>query len=289
MPFLYVKVTAMTSDEKWVLEEKYSGDQTAVGFVADKARLASGEPVAYVIGSQPFLGLNIHLDSKPLIPRPETEWWTNELLTLLSPQSTDSAISEALHRLTSRAGGNFSAEKYSVLRNHAVRTPISFLDLCAGSGAIGCAALARLPNARVYFGELDSTHEETIKKNLRENKLDAMQADIRIGDLFEPFGNERFDVIATNPPYVPSKRILNASVTDFEPHEALFAEEDGLGFIRRIATELPRRLYPGGIAWIECDTSHAEAAQKLFLEAGLSADVIPDQYGEPRIIAVSLS
>ena len=69
----------MIKDEQWLLEEKYAGVETKE-FEVDKARLAGGEPVAYLIGFQPFLGLKIYLDSRPLIPRPETEWWTEQLL-----------------------------------------------------------------------------------------------------------------------------------------------------------------------------------------------------------------
>src|SRR3989338_2129305 len=135
--------------------------------------MTKDEPEAYVIGWQPFLGLKIYLDSHPLIPRPETEWWTERLLTHVGTSYVPT---------------------------------LKFLDLCAGSGAIGCAALARLPNAQVYFGEIDPTHEVTILKNIRENHLDESRAHIRIGDLFQPFSDTRFDIIAANPPYVPPSR-----------------------------------------------------------------------------------
>ena|SRR6185369_9734818 len=242
----------MTKDERWLLDEKYGGVATPQ-FEADKKRLASGEPVAYVIGSQPFLGLTIALDSKPLIPRVETESWTDDLLTHVG-------------RTTSN---------------------MEFLDLCAGSGAIGCAALSRLPDAHVYFGEIDPVHEPTIRKNIRDNKLDEGRATIGIGDLFEPFGDTIFDVIASNPPYVPDARALPASVASHEPAQALFAGEDGLRVIRRIAEALPRHLKQGGEAWIECDSAHASDACALFTDRGFSAEIRNDQYGDPRVLVVS--
>ncbi len=240
----------MTNDEKWLLDEKYGGLRNP-SFEADRKRLASGEPVAYVIGWQPFLGLKIFLDSRPLIPRPETEWWTEQLLK--------------------------------------VRTSdvLTFLDLCAGSGAIGCAALAKLPEAQVYFGEIDAAHEATIRKNIRENHLDESRATIGIGDLFKPFGALQFDIIASNPPYVPTGRALPRSVAEYEPPLALRAGDDGLDYLRRIATELPARLTPGGVAWIECDRGHAAAAAALFTAQGLTAEIRTDQYGKPRVILVS--
>ena len=244
----------MTRDEKWLLEEKYGGTEKPE-FAADKTRLAQGEPLAYIIGYEPFLGLRIYLDSHPLIPRPETEWWVESMLNTIIESGADQGF--------------------------------SFLDLCAGSGAIGCAVLARCHKAHVSFGEIDPTHRETIEKNIRENNLDLSQADIRLGDLFMPFGNQTFDFIAANPPYIPKKRMLDESVRDFEPGIALFGGEDGLSVIRTIAKELPLYLRSGGTAWIECDSAHAEAACALFSAEKLGAQIRTDQYGVPRFIVVS--
>ncbi len=248
----------MTRDEKWLLEEKYDGNANAEGFMEDKYRLARGEPVAYVIGWQPFLGLKINLDSHPLIPRPETEWWTEQLLT--TPNARD-----ATH----------------------------FLDLCAGSGAIGCVALKMLPKVQVSFGEIDPSHEATILKNIRENVLVSTmkdiseRIDIRIGDLFKPFGTMRFDIIAINPPYISTKSTLEASVINFEPHEALFAGDDGLAIIRRVAKELPLHLNSEGVAWIECSDTNARTACKLFETEGMHTELIADQFKVPRVVVVS--
>ena len=268
----------MTQDERWLLQEKYAGKKTPE-YEADKRRLARGAPAAYVIGWQPFLGLSIHLDSRPLIPRPETEWWTELLIQ-------DATV----RRLKDVSDGDGRRDSKFLAKNYACPeggAPLRLLDLCAGSGAIGCAVLARLPEARVYFGELDPAHEETIRRNIRENGLDAARADIRIGDLFEPFGDMKFDSIAANPPYIPEKRTLPESVTKWEPEAALYAGADGLSLIRRIAAELPERLSRSGIAWIECDSAHAEAASKLFEKSGFRVEIRADQYGAPRVIAVS--
>jgi release factor glutamine methyltransferase len=249
----------MTKDEQWLLEEKYGGGETPE-YEADKKRLALGEPLAYVIGYQPFLGLKIFLDSHPLIPRPETEWWTERLLA-------NAEVSPPL-------GGDSST--------------LRFLDLCAGSGAIGCAALKSLPYMEVFFGEVDPAHEATILKNIRENKnnLDASRAHICIGDLFEPFTGMKFDIIAANPPYIPAGRVLETSVADYEPAQALYAGEDGLALIRRIAASVRCHLTEKGEAWIEVDSAHAEAARELFAAEGLRAEILTDQYGKPRVIHI---
>ena len=251
----------MTREEQWLLEEKYDG-ANGVAFEKDRERLTAGEPLGYIIGWQPFLRLKIFLDSRPLIPRPETEWWTEQLIAVM------------------RKSENISKS------DNAFR----FLDLCAGSGAIGSAVLARLSsNAYVSFGEIDPVYGPTILKNIRENGLDETRADIRIGDLFEPFDGAIFDVIAANPPYIPTGRLLSRSVVDHEPALALFSGSDGLDIIRRIATELPSRLAPDGIAWIECDSEHGEAARALFEGYGFHTEIRTDQYGVPRIIVVSFT
>lgn len=234
-------------DREALIRDKYDGDQTA-DLTDDIRRLSEGEPLAYVIGWIPFMGLRISLDSHPLIPRPETEWWTELLVRHLSA-------------------------KYD-------SKPFSFLDLCAGSGAIGLAVLKHFPAVTVSFGELVPEHAELIRKNIELNKLDATRAHIHTSDLFETFGEERFNLIACNPPYIPNKRTLDASVTEYEPPLALFSGKDGLDLIKRIAKEAPHHLQPGGELWIECDIENiAEAADLL-----PRSEIRTDQYGRPRLL-----
>jgi release factor glutamine methyltransferase len=234
-----------------LIQDKYDGSTENRHLLSrDIARLATGEPLAYVVGWMPFLGLRIYLDSRPLIPRPETEWWTEQLIAATK-------------------NGN----------------ELRFLDLCAGSGAVGCALLKAFPGAHVSFGELVPEHEATIRKNIRENSLDETRTDIRIGDLFVPFGTEKFDLIAVNPPYIPEKRKLEKSVANFEPREALAAGKDGLTIIARIARGAAAHMNPGGALWLECDTEHAEIARGLVEGGGAkNTEIRNDQYGRPRVI-----
>lgn len=250
------------------------------------------EPEAYRIGWQPFLGLEIWLDSRPLIPRVETEWWAEQLLTKLTKPEPEGGKTGVRLGLAARSVPVFSSPGEGHLR---------FLDLCAGSGAIGCAALKYLPAAEVWFAELDPAHEATIKKNIEVNGLDASRPrpsgergspeastprwHVCIGDLFDALPAGRtFDVIAANPPYIPEGRALPREVADFEPALALRSGPDGLDLIHRIARELPARLNPGGLAWIECDSPSAEAARALFATEGLAATILNDQYERPRIV-----
>ena len=235
-----------------LVRDKYDGD-TSVHLTADKERLASGEPLAYVIGWIPFLGLRIELSSHPLIPRPETEWWTELLI--------------------------------EHLRTRFWNTPFRFLDLCAGSGAVGLAVLKACPLAHVSFGELSPEHAHLIESNIAGNGLDSSRASVRSGDLFSPFLHDTFDVIAANPPYIPEGRKLDASVSDFEPPEALYSGNDGLDLIRRIATHTPHHLPKGGELWMECDSEHVGDAARIVQTSGAHKTLIrKDLYGRDRLV-----
>ncbi len=239
------------ADIAHLYRDKYAGD-TSADMRDDLIRLGSGEPLAYVIGWIPFLGLSLRLDSHPLIPRPETEWWTEALIAHIR-------------------------EKYT--------EPISLLDLCAGSGAIGLSVLQAIETANVSFAELSPVHTALIAMNVDENQLDKARATIASGDLFAPFASERFTIIATNPPYIPEGRELDPSVMHYEPHEALFAGSDGLSIVRRIVSDAPDHLLPGGELWMECDNSNAEGAASLMRDRGFSAvEIRNDHYGRPRIV-----
>jgi release factor glutamine methyltransferase len=107
---------------------------------------------------------------------------------------------------------------------------------------------------------------------------------IRIGDLFEPFATEKFDIIISNPPYIPNERALEDSVTQHEPAEALRGGTDGLDIIRRIAAEAPSHLNPGGELWMEVDAPTAEESRTIIERTLGTAALYPDQYGRPRLV-----
>lgn len=225
----------MTQETLWLLNDKYHGIESEA-FHADVKRLESGIPLAYLIGWQPFCGTKIYLDSRPLIPRPETEYWTKL------------AIDEI--------------QKY----NHP-----RILDLCAGSGCIGVAALKAVPDCTVDFVEIDESHHATILKNIRENGIDENRARIFGGSLFEKIStsaemtSQQYDFILTNPPYIDpnlSDRI-GAGVREYEPEIALFGGNSGMELIREILAKIPQFLKPGRVLYIEHEPEQAEKIQKL--------------------------
>ncbi len=244
----------MDKDTAWLLHDTYGGVETPE-FQNDKERLAKGEPLAYVIGWVPFLHTKIWLDSRPLIPRPETEYWVEKSISDIKQL--------------------FEVEP---------RTQIRILDLCAGSGCIGIAILKAIQNAHVDFAEIDAKHHETIRKNIFENKIDPMRTKIFGGDVFENI-TEKYDCILTNPPYIDpllSERI-GKSVLEHEPKLALFGGRGGMEIITRIIHEAPSYLKPGGILYIEHEPEHVEHIKALIP----NAEIFKDQFGVERFSKIT--
>lgn len=266
----------------WLLREKYRGQKTE-GFLADCARLEAGAPLAYLIGSIPFLDCTISLASKPLIPRPETEFWTEKAIT---------EITLKLRGLTPK----FMTQNRSVDTQGSPRQGLGepwagvyILDLCAGSGAIGVAVAKACPEAYVAFAELDAAHFPTIKQNLAVN-LAFSESDVpkrfsfHPGNLFNAVPpNTRFDFILCNPPYIDAAAdTVDANVAEHEPHLALFGGARGLELIARIIEATPSHLNPQGQLWLEHEPFQVEAIAALADQHGFAATHHADQYGTVR-------
>ncbi len=229
----------------WLLRDKYNGVESA-DFARDVLRLKSGEPLAYVIGWVPFLDTKIYLDSHPLIPRPETEYW----------------VKIAINELQNRG-----------LKNQKV------LDLCAGSGCIGVAVAKAIPNAEVHFAEIDSSHHNTIRKNILENGIDENRAQIFGGDLFE-HAEKNYDMILTNPPYIATDLAARVAenVLAHEPEKALWAGEDGMNLIKKIIELAPEYLNKNGVLYLEHEPEQVEKIKAL----DSRIESFPDQFGVMR-------
>lgn len=247
----------LSQEEDWLLNEKYKGEKSEA-FFTDLTRLQAGEPLAYIIGSIPFLDCVIHLDSKPLIPRTETEFWTEALI--------------------------------KEIKSTKMPSP-KILDLCAGSGAIGVAIAHSIPNSLVAFSEIDVNHLDTIKKNCLLNNIPVERFAVVAGDLFSTIGDTlaKFDFIVSNPPYINPKRAdqTEDSVKKYEPALALYGGVDGMDLIIKIINQAPEHLNQGGQLWLEHEPEQVEAifevAQDKFL-----VTTHKDQYRTPRFTQLVL-
>lgn len=237
----------MTQDEMWLLKEKYQGKKTE-GFFADSVRLKNGEPLAYLIGHIPFLGTTIYLDSHPLIPRTETEYWVEKILSDI----------------------------------HTTEKQLKILDLCAGSGCIGVAILKALSSATVDFVEIDESHHATIQKNIALNEIAPERARIIGGSLFEHVDGV-YNYIFSNPPYVDQNlNRVSESVQKFEPALALYGGQDGIEIIKEIISQSSAHLTSQGVLYFEHEPEQITTIQTSASKSGFISTTFEDQFGHNR-------
>lgn len=238
----------MPKEEAWLLEEKYHGEKTDA-FFADCKRLALGEPLGYLIGYTPFLDTKIWLDSHPLIPRPETEYWVEKAITEIGSAASSSP---------------------------------RVLDLCAGSGCVGISVAKAITSSLVDFSEIDSSHSSTIKKNLAENGVALQRTTIYHANLFDGI-DHTYDFILSNPPYIDlDLGRTDANVLEHEPYIALSGGLAGLEVIEDIIRRAPLFLNPHGQLWLEHEPEQTKAINALASENNFTVTTHNDQYGVAR-------
>lgn len=237
-----------TQEEIWLLTEKFKGLESEA-FQADVVLLQSGTPLAYLIGSIPFLDCAIYLDSHPLIPRTETEFWTEKAIAVVKNDETPNC---------------------------------TVLDLCAGSGAIGVAVAKAIPTAQVTFGEIDASHCVTIEKNLTANNIPDTQCSVFQSDLFENI-TTKYDYILTNPPYIdPVVDRAEPSVKLHEPALALYGGAEGMECIEKIITQASDYLAVSGQLWIEHEPEQSSLITHLAKNNSFTCTTHKDQYQVER-------
>lgn len=237
----------------WLLKEKYKGKFTNKA-KTDIERLKRGEPLDYLIGFTDFLGTKIDLRKKPLIPRPETEYW----------------VERAIEEMKNKKG------------------KLECLDLFSGSGAIGIAVLENIPNARVDFGEIDKDFLWQIRFNIRLNKLNKRKSRIIQTDIFENI-KKKYDYIFANPPYIAKERKEKAqkSVLKYEPQNALFAGKDGLLYIKKFLKQAKNYLKPNGKIYLEFDSFQKPEINKFLKKQDYkNFKFFKDQYNCWRYIGI---
>lgn len=200
-------------------------------------RRLEGEPVAYICGETHFYGLDLVVDHRVLIPRPETE----EL------------VDRVVQEMRAQAKAVREDNQWTVI------------DLCCGSGAVGLALAHTFPNLTAHLTDLSPDALEVAKTNARRCGL-IKRCTFRLGDFLQACEGVQADWIICNPPYISEEewRTLSPEVRDWEPKLALVGEENGLAFYRRLAEEGWRFLRPGGKLAVECGWQQAEEVARLF-------------------------
>lgn len=215
-------------------------------------RRAKHEPVAYLVGYREFFSLDFRVTSEVLIPRPETETLVMEALGVLKSMTTPTV-----------------------------------LDLCTGSGCVAIALAKNCPTATITATDVSPGAIAIATENAAKHHV-TERVTFCTGDLFAAMPAESaFDVIVSNPPYIPSAEIatLHADVQQYEPRLALDGGTDGLDLIRRILAEAKRPLKPGGWLMFEFTPEQAPAILTLAHDHGYSdATIVKDTANQPRFL-----
>lgn len=236
----------------WVLAhpEAIPSEQQTAGFIELIKRRYLGEPMQYIRGETEFYGLPFTVTPEVLIPRPDTEHLVEKALELA----------------------------------RAFERP-RIIDVGTGSGAIAIALAHQFPTARITATDLSENALYLARRNAELNRVDHS---IRFfeGDLLAPVTGEHFDLVVSNPPYVPNtdRASLSVEVREYEPALALFAGEDGLAAYRRLIPAAHDALVSGAFIALEIGFSQMHAVEELLVASGFQEiGFTPDLQGIPRV------
>jgi release factor glutamine methyltransferase len=219
----------LEKNKAWLIahgDELLSSDLSSSYFELLERR-RRGEPIQYITGETEFYGLPFHVTPDVLIPRPETEHLVEKVLGLAA---------------------NFSTPR--------------IVDVGTGSGAIAVALAHHLPQAAITAIDLSASALAIARANAKRNGVAIRFLE---GNLLAPVADEQFEIVVSNPPYVPAsdRESLAVEVRDYEPALALFAGDDGLEVYRRLIPHARAALKPGGLLALEIGHGQRDAVAAL--------------------------
>ncbi len=234
---LVCHVSGKTQAEFLAERDMYASEEIVKGVEAGLQRLLDQEPMAYILGQWEFYGLPLRVSPKVLIPRDDT------------CAVAELAIRQALF----------------------LEKDPRILDLCCGSGCIGLAVASRVKDAKVTLADISQDALAVAKENVALNKLSGRVRCVAADALKPAFPFlGKFDLIVSNPPYITADEMkeLPKSVSEYEPHLALFGGEDGLDFYRSIAKNFAPALKPGGYLAFEFGETQGDDVCRILEEHG---------------------
>lgn len=292
--WLLVAATALSRLE---LYTNYDQPLTKVQLATLRAgikRRVAGEPLQYILGKAPFRRLELNVRPGVLIPRPETEILVETVIAELSVTDAPLVVGAletdgASSPLPAAAPDTAAADAPNALPAVSL---VRVLDLCTGTGCVALSLVYECPGLTVTATDIDPAAVELAHENARELGLDDGRLTILTDDLATTLvadGANRgfFDVVVSNPPYVPTDECdtLPREIAEYEPRRALDGGADGLEIFRRIIGQAKSLLKPGGL--LACELHETTLGQaKAFCEGQgfVDARIHHDLADKPRII-----
>ena len=270
-------------------------------------RRGAGEPLQLICGTAPFRHMVLEVSPGVLIPRPETEVLVSKVLALfpapkqvsayafedeaVAPEVDDGVkvveVSEGIE-----AESAVELEKpVEVTEAEEAPEPIRVIDLCTGSGCIACALATEHPNMEVLAIDIAPEALALAKRNAEAqgvaDRVTAVESDLLSAVVADPANRGTFDVVVSNPPYIPSAVVdaLDAEVSDYEPRLALDGGQDGLDLFRHFIDDAHTLLKPGGVLAVELFEDTLEEAAQIAESHGFTNPcIVNDLANKPRIL-----
>ena len=264
------------------LSDQFTGS-TAIGYAKQIERRLAGEPLQYITGETEFYGLPFRVTPDVLVPRPETEHLVERVVQLIPV--FDLRPNRSFEVPTARPA--FTREKNE--RNRAnldnLDGPPRILDIGTGSGAVAISIAHDWYEAEITAIDISVEALDLARSNAKrlgfEERIRFLQ-----GDLLAPVAQERFEIIVSNPPYVPAtdRESLSVEVRDYEPALALFAGDDGLDIYRHLIPQAFACLTSGGYIALEIGYGQSKPIQALLIAAGFDGiEFTSDLQSIPRV------
>jgi release factor glutamine methyltransferase len=240
----------LKNNRAWLLAHgaELLSDELFLSYTKLLARRRCGEPIQFITGETEFYGLPFRVTPDVLIPRPETEHLVEKVIELVA---------------------RFEQPR--------------IMDVGTGSGAIAVALAHKLPHAQITATDICSRALAVAGENAKHN---GVAIRFLAGDLLDPVSAEQFELIVSNPPYVPEtdRATLSVEVREYEPGLALFAGDDGLDVYRRLIPAAFDALVPGGYVALEIGYGQSTAMRELLARAGFAQiEFVPDLQNIPRV------
>ena len=226
-------------------------------------RIKAQEPVQYIIGETEFYGRKFKVTPDTLIPRPETE----ELVQLTV--------------------NSFLENREQTKEGNQLQSQTTILDIGTGSGCIAISLACELPSSQVYAYDISGNALKVAKENAEMNGANVTFEQVDILN-FSPSSLSPFSIIVSNPPYVMNaeKAEMEKNVLEYEPHLALFVEDDNaLIFYKKIAEFAARNLIDKGLCIVEINQAFGLETAELFWNQGFHyVEVVKDMFGKDRMV-----